>query len=198
MTAAALGTLVAAWIFSGSCARREPSTAGDADTSSAAPPLPAEADAEWTVTATGIGPVRAGMTLAEANAALGGRLDTSRTRDPNCDFVRLVDVADSTSGPRMLFMVREGRIARVDVVRDSPITTAAGARIGDTEETIHERYDGRVRVLPHHYVDGHYLIVMPDAPADTIHRIVFETDGRVVTRYRSGRYPEVEWVEGCS
>jgi hypothetical protein len=28
-------------------------------------------------------------------------------------------------------------------------------------------------------------------------RIVFETDGKKVVKYRSGRLPAVEYVEGC-
>jgi hypothetical protein len=46
---------------------------------------------------------------------------------------------------------------------------------------------------PHKYTDGHYLTLAPDGA----HRLVFETDGGHVTRYRGGRMPEVEWVEGC-
>ena len=51
---------------------------------------------------------------------------------------------------------------------------------------------------PHKYTDGAYLVVLPFAPADTIHRYVFETDGSVVTLYRAGLYPPVEYVEGCA
>jgi len=40
--------------------------------------------------------------------------------------------------------------------------------------------------------------VIPGAPADTLHRIVFETDGSVVTRMHGGIFPAVEYVEGCS
>jgi hypothetical protein len=28
-------------------------------------------------------------------------------------------------------------------------------------------------------------------------RLIFETDGKVVTSYRAGHEPEVEYVEGC-
>lgn len=146
----------------------------------------------WTVTETGIGPVRANMTLEDANTALGGLLTWSRPLDPNCDYVRPTGAA-----PEVLFMVVADRIARVDV-RDSSVATAAGARIGDSEARVLRLYQGRVRVLPHHYVDGHYLVVIPRAPADTVHRILFETDGTKVTTFRSGRWPEVEWIEGCS
>ncbi len=59
-------------------------------------------------------------------------------------------------------------------------------------------YPGQVSISPHKYVDGHYLIVTPSAPADSTYRLVFETDGKLVTRFRSGKMPEVTWVEGCS
>ena len=42
---------------------------------------------------------------------------------------------------------------------------------------------------------NHYL--KPSDPA-LPYRLVFETDGERVTRYRAGRLPEVEWVEGCA
>lgn len=59
-------------------------------------------------------------------------------------------------------------------------------------------YPGQVTVQPHAYTDGHYLVVTPPAAADSSFRIVFETDGQKVLRYRSGLVPAVEYVEGCS
>jgi hypothetical protein len=60
-------------------------------------------------------------------------------------------------------------------------------------------YTGRLRVLPHKYTDGHYLIVPLGTGPDSLSRLVFETDekGRVST-FRAGLYPQVEWVEGCA
>jgi hypothetical protein len=88
-------------------------------------------------------------------------------------------------------------LARV-VGRGSAVATVVGARIGDTEARIDSLYRGRVTVQPHKYTNGHYLVVRSATAADTTHRIIFETDGKVVTRFRSGRMPEVAWVEGCS
>jgi hypothetical protein len=34
-------------------------------------------------------------------------------------------------------------------------------------------------------------------PSDTALRLVFETEGARVTRFRVGRRPAVEYVEGC-
>lgn len=130
------------------------------------------------------------MSVAEARAALGGQLADPANSD--CDHVR------APGGPAgLLLMIVRGEVARIEV-NDSTISTAAGARVGDTEGRINELYSGRVQTSSHKYVDGHYLTVRRGAGSDTVHRLVFETDGRRVTRFRAGRMPEVEWVEGCS
>jgi hypothetical protein len=150
----------------------------------------AGAPAAWTISETGWGPIRAGMSVADARAALGGELAEPANRE--CDHLR------APRGPRdVLIMIVGGQVARVEV-SDTTVATAAGARVGDTEARINALYPGRVQTGPHKYVDGHYLVVRRGAGTDTVHRLVFETDGQRVTRYRSGRMPEVEWVEGCS
>ena len=61
-------------------------------------------------------------------------------------------------------------------------------------------YPDSLEVQPHKYdARGHYLIVVPRAPADSLYRLIFETDslGRV-RRYRAGLRPAVEYVEGCA
>ena len=156
------------------------------------PATPTTTDpASWKVNMRGLGPIQAGMTLDEANAASGNRLIIPATLE-ECDFVRLGKGPDDP-----LFMVEQRKIARVDVVRSSIITTEAGAKIGDTEDRIKALYPG-VATQPHKYTDGHYLVVTPSATADQPYRLIFETDGQKVLRYRSGRMPFVEYVEGCS
>ena len=93
-------------------------------------------------------------------------------------------------------MVEEGRIARIDVDSGS-VATAAGARVGDTEDRVMSLYPGRVTVSPQKYTSGHYLTVTPASPADSVFRIVFETEHGRVTHFRAGRRPPVEYVEGC-
>lgn len=160
---------------------------GGATTAADAPP---DSSASWTITETGWGPIRAGMSVADARAALGGDLPDPANRE--CDHLR------PSRGPQgLLIMVVGGQVVRVEV-SDTTVATAAGARVGDTEARISALYPGRVQTGPHKYVDGHYLVVRRGAGADSVHRLVFETDGQRVTRYRSGRIPEVEWVEGCS
>jgi hypothetical protein len=92
-------------------------------------------------------------------------------------------------------MVEGGRIARFDV-DSGRVRTAAGAGIGDTEDQVRRLYSGHVSITPQKYTAGHYLTVTPDA-ADSSYAIVFETSGGKVTRFRAGRRPQVEYVEGC-
>jgi hypothetical protein len=158
-----------------------------------APGAPAAAPGEWQVTEYGLGPLRAGMSLAEAGTALGRPLVAPESaRAPGCSYAML---EGAPAGVRV--MVGGGRVARVEV-DSATVATAAGARVGDSEASVQGRYPGRVVVQPHKYTEGHYLVVTPAAPADSNFRLIFETEQGRVTRYRAGRRPEVEYVEGCS
>jgi hypothetical protein len=134
------------------------------------------------------------MTLAEAAAAGGRAFGDPQMGSEECDYFLF---ADDTVRGSAHFMVVNGQIARVDL-NDSSIATAEGARMGDSEQRIMQLYPGRVTVQPHKYTDGHYLVIRSSDPADTVHHIIFETDGNVVTAFRAGRMPEVKYVEGCS
>jgi hypothetical protein len=142
----------------------------------------------WAVRPAGIGPVKAGMSVEAANNALGGTLAIP-AKLSECDYVR------PKSEPKHLaFMVESGKVSRVEVQPGSTITTAEGAKIGDTEERIKTLYPG-VEVRPAKYGTGHTLVMTPKDGGNN--RIVFETDGKKVVSYRSGRMPAVEYVEGC-
>jgi hypothetical protein len=146
------------------------------------------------VTETGVGPIRFGMTPAEAEAAAGMALPGDRYElyeDGSCYYVT-PEGAASVFG----FMVSDGTIARVDIWETAEVATAEGARVGDTEARVLELYAGRATIEPHAYAEpeGHYV---KTRTAHGAHGYVFETDGQVVTAYRAGRYPEVEYIEGC-
>lgn len=153
----------------------------------AAPPAGGD---PWTVGPRGAGPAQVGTPLAAAAAALGVTPDTTAARG-GCSYLR------PAASPGVKVMVNEGRVARVDV-DSAGIRTAEGAGVGDAEARVRQLYAGRVAETPHKYTDGRYLTVTPAAAADSAFRVIFETDGAKVVRYRAGRLPEVEWVEGCS
>ena len=154
-----------------------------------------ETMAAWTVNEFGLGALRAGMTIAEAAKVVGGSFSARPGESKTCGYAVWREAP-----PNVLVMLDEGRVARVDIVRESRIPTSRGARIGDTEARIKELYKGRVVVTPHEYTDGHYLTVTPEPgnPEARNYRLVFETDGDRVLRYRGGKLPQVGYVEGYS
>lgn len=155
---------------------------------------PAPSPAQWQLTEEGFGPLHAGMTLEQARAVVPGEftIPNASPDDVACSYATWTA---QPAGTRV--MVTDGVVARVEV-DTAAIRTAAGAGVGDRESRIDSLYPGRVRRMPHKYTDGRYLIVLAAAPRDSMFRFVFETDGQRVTTMRAGRYPTVEWVEGCA
>jgi hypothetical protein len=94
------------------------------------------------------------------------------------------------------------RIVRVDVDEGSRIATQSGIRIGATEADVKRVYGapgrtGRLTVENHAYVDGgHYISYDDDGEGGL--RMLFETDGQKVTRFRSGQHGPVGYIEGCA
>lgn len=157
------------------------------------------------VTINGIGAVKAGMNLPEAAAAANTRLYVSYAGSDSCyylqgegEFKGISFMVTKDEAKSRQKYITSDVIARVDI-DDPRVTTVSGAKIGDTEVRIKSLYPGQIKVTPHEYVkNGHYLTLIPKDKADQNYRVVFETDGQRVTRYRSGKLPEVEFVEGCS
>jgi hypothetical protein len=143
----------------------------------------------------GIGDIPIGLTVAETARAAGIKLvplDSSSPKDA-CYYVKPQGLKD------VGFMVIDGKVARVDVWSESKVTTLRGAKIGDSEARIKSLYPGQIKVTPHEYVTGgHYLTFTPKDKADKNYRLVFETDGKRVNQMRSGKLPEVSYIEGCS
>jgi hypothetical protein len=156
----------------------------------------------------GIGPIRVGMTVAQAeksaNVTLiekGGRADTS------CYYLwpkqgpQGLGLMVISPGENKGILRDRDRIARVDIFQNKRITTLRGAKIGNTEAQIKALYPGQIQVTPHQYTGsqgGHYLTFIPKDAADKDYRIVLETLKGRVTQFRSGKLPEVEYVEGCA
>ncbi len=141
----------------------------------------------------GIGPVRIGMSLTKAIDATQAswKVDFS-VDDQDCRYAKPEKAISS-----LAFMVVGGVVVRAEV--SSPgIKTISGVQVGDSEAKVKAAYPGKIKVEAHKYDPaGHYLIYMPSDPKDAQYRLLFETDGKVVTSYRAGRVPEVSWIEGC-
>lgn len=155
----------------------------------------------------GIGPITIGMTLEEATAALGRpvRLDTGGLPGPEDEAECGYAAADGVPEGLRFMLTRSGptdawRVNRIDVDRESRITTTEGIGVGATEADVTRAYEGRpggLAVEPHKYVPGgHYLVHDPDGPDRLL--LVFETDGARIVAFHTGRQTEARYVEGCA
>ena len=192
-------TIVAA--VAGACtADKNARSSGDTLTPSQPPATPA-ADSTttpasgaptsvWTVTPSGIGPIRVGMTLEDLKR-VGGDVNAP-AGNADCAYVRPPSAPAGVS-----VMLAHGEVTRIDV-ESSGVQSDADIVVGDSASRVNEVYAGRVTATPHKYVQGgQYLTVHSTSPQDSAFRIVFEIEAGRVTRFRSGRLPEVAWVERC-
>jgi hypothetical protein len=173
-----------------------PSTTRAAQPSTTVPPARERLTNESRLSLDGVGPVDIGMTLEEASAAAGTPIRTrpSDPFGPECQF------AYATAVPGVAFMVINGRIARVDAGEPGgDLRTVSGIGRGATEDEVKRTYPDRIRVEGHPYVPtGRYLVYVPADAALSHLSMIFETDGRVVTRFRAGLTNAVAQIEGCS
>ena len=140
------------------------------------------------------------MTVAQAERA--GGVPLLRTMDdyyPRCWYVvpkgwpkaHDLDLIIDRVG----MMVTDGRITRIDVWAGST-STREGIRIGSTEQQVQQAYPGRITVT-HNRFGVRQLIFSP--PGLGGYRILFESNGRQVTRYRAGEVAQVtNYDEGCA
>jgi len=144
----------------------------------------------------GVGAFRIGMSLDAVRSAIGDR--GARLEGVEPDEVDDCSYLLSRSTPAGIgLMFAHGRVVRIDITAPG-IRTASGIGIGSTETDVKRAYGSRITSQRHKYTDGHYLVYTPVDPPDNDLRLLFETDGRRVVKYRTGRADAVSLVEGCA
>ena len=72
-------------------------------------------------------------------------------------------------------------------------------RSGSTEAELAALYPGQIEAVLKAETGGKYLTYRPNEDGRNLYRIVFETDAEgTVVQYRTGQFPAVTWLEGCS
>ncbi len=152
--------------------------------------------AQAAISTVGLGPIQLGMTITEASQVADAEFELAPgDQDRVCQYYFPVD----TSLDGLGLMVIEGRIIRIDIWPGSAIQTVSGAQIGMTEAALKALYPGQIEALPHAYTTGKYLTYTANTDGRNLYRIVFETSPEgIVTQYRTGQFPAVTWLEGCS
>jgi hypothetical protein len=177
-----------------------PAPAGDAAPPADSAPQPAPASSpgagagEAQASFAGYGDVKFGTAAADMEAAWGGQLkEVGKDFNPGCYFMTPLWVKTPAE---FNFMISEGRFARVGT-ESAKFAAPGGGKVGMTEAALQALYDNALQASPHKYTDGKYLSINASGVAPT--RLVFETDEKgIVTEWRVGVTPEVDYVEGCS
>ncbi|MDQ2767069.1 MAG: hypothetical protein M3Y30_07915 [Gemmatimonadota bacterium] len=163
---------------------------------SAPPPAPAHpiVKSEWAVTDSGAGMLRIGMTRDQLALDMHSAVPKHTRADSGCAYLAVPGIP---AGMRTMWVA--ATLARIDIGAPK-LPTDRGVSVGDKAAKVEQLYQGSVTALPAKYDPrGKYLVVKVGSGTDTTRRIVFETDSTTrITRFRVGREPEVEWVEGCS
>lgn len=150
-----------------------------------------EFDATSSVSTVGIDVVIFGMTIAQAESALGGTLVPVDAVSGPCFTVR------PGGGPAGIeLVVTAGTIERVDITNPD-ITTRSGAGVGMTEDALFGLFGDRLTSTPRSD-GGNTIVFTPADEGDNAFRVIFETDGATVTTFRSGRVPQVEPLTPCA
>lgn len=146
----------------------------------------------------GYGDVRLGMSADEVRAHWGGRLAGGPDESPGggadgCYYLRPVWAVDERS---FGFMIESGKLARYES-HNAKELAPGGGRVGMSAAQIQRLYPDHLEVQPHKYEDGaRYLRITQPGQAGVL---LFETDPQgIVTRWRVGLPPAVDYVEGCS
>jgi hypothetical protein len=160
-------------------------------TTAAAVPTPVTEADELRI--DGLGPMTIGMRVDDVERATGVEVDVSSDFSPQCRYGQLV------GGPRDLFLMFSRRVlVRIDIGSDSAIETDTGIGVRDPISAVEDAYGDQLERQPHPYLGdrGSYLIFDPE-PEDGF-LIIFETDRRRVTSFRSGFDEQVRYIEGCA
>lgn len=184
-------------------APRQDATTTDAATDATSPPAaaaPVETPASKAdgnseqASFTGYGDIKFGTLAADMGKAWGGELkDVGKDYNASCYFMTPAWVKTPAE---FNFMVSDGKFARFGT-ESAKYAAPGGGKVGMREAELQALYNNALQASPHKYTDGKYLSIAASGVAPT--KLVFETDAQgVVTEWRIGLLPEVDYVEGCS
>lgn len=169
----------------------------------AAPAVMGDAASANVLTPLGYGPLKIGMTQAEADAAVGPPPANAAEAEPS--ECRYYHPPRAPEGLRV--MVEKGVLTRLTAIKGSTVKTEDGVGVGADGEQLKARY-GAATVTPHKYqgAPSAYVTLWPGRPQlqgayvtdPTARGLVFEIgdDGKVAFIHAGG--PSIQNVEGCS
>ena len=157
--------------------------------------------ADQVLTFTGLQPVKIGMSVPEAEAALGYKLKPLDTSDlVSTEACWLTERGDGTQHA-LTYMVRNSKITRIDVWEEdgqpSTVHSRAGLRIGSTESDVVGAHGKALEISEHPHLgeEGRYLLL---PASDKRHGLLFEIVRGKVVNLRSGELESIRLTETCA
>jgi len=148
------------------------------------------ADARWCLSMSGLGAVRAGMTVDQVLPLLDWSGLERKQRAGGCWYLRY-------EGPAAFrLMIIDDRVVRIELGGATGLHTFSGVGIGTTETALQSLYGSRLDVQPHKYVEGGHTITLRSGAGTEGLR--FETANGAVTAIQAGPWEHLNYVEGCS
>ncbi len=160
----------------------------------------------WSIGTRGIGPIRFGMTIGEAQDASGLRIRLENYGDfaSGCGY-GVVSGRNSFlsfmigTGHRIMSVTVDGwnEAGSAIVARGKP-RTRSGVGVGTTVADVRRTYPHRLRTSEDLYEGTPILTFVPRDREDADYRVVFRTDGSQVTGVSAGMRGWADSAEGCS
>lgn len=147
------------------------------------------------LTSHGLGPVRIGMSVVQAQRALHAQLTFDKQdAQSGCTYATRTD----GGGRGVFYMLVDSKIARIDVTPDqnAHIRSVKGIGIGTAESQVLAAFGERVKIEPNPSLGepAHYLTIVD---ADGKYGLLFETEDGRVTKLRGGEKAAIGSSEGC-
>jgi hypothetical protein len=152
--------------------------------------LAAAATGSWCLGLSGLGPIRAGMTVDEVLRLADFRGLERRQPHGDCWYLHY-----DSNGADFDLMIMGGRVVRIEIKGASTLHTLSGVRIGSTEDDLRKLYGDRLDIQPHKYDEQGHTITFK--ATDGLHGLRFETSAGKVRVMQSGPWEHLHYVEGC-
>ncbi|WP_106511289.1 hypothetical protein [Allosphingosinicella deserti] len=155
--------------------------------------------------ATGWGPLRIGMSVAEVVAALGPDSNSGAVGGPDPEACDQFHPARAPEG--LLVMIEDGKLTRISLIDGATLRTDRGLGVGDSKAKVVSTYGASADETPHKYeaAPAVYVTVWKagGGTGDYVQNaaargIVYEigANGRVQAIHAGG--PSIQYVEGCA
>ncbi|HYJ39724.1 MAG TPA: hypothetical protein VEW08_02970 [Steroidobacteraceae bacterium] len=150
----------------------------------------ATAAPSWCLGMSGLGPIRAGMTVDQVMRLADFSGLERKNPAGECWYLHYRGGSSAFD-----LMIIGGNVVRLELKGGSKLHTLSGARIGTTEDELKAMYGSRLDIQPHKYDTNGHTITVKSSGGD--HGLRFETSGGSVQAIQAGPWEHLNYVEGC-